>query len=722
MKQVIQNFKTGKLSVEEVPPPAMKHEGVRVANRFSLISAGTEKTTVETAQASLLGKARKRPDLVKQVLDNVRREGLLPTVDKVRSRLDAVKPMGYASAGVVLESNCDTFQPGDRVACAGGGYATHSEQVFVPKNLVARIPEGVSFDEAAFTTVAAIALQGVRQAELTLGETAVVIGLGLIGQITVQLLKAAGCQVIGLDINSALFEIAKTVSGCDACGPSDDTAEELVSSLTRGLGADAVIITAGTKSNQPLELALNLARKKGKVVVVGAVGMKVPRSPFYEKELDLRISCSYGPGRYDPAYEERGIDYPPAYARWTENRNMQACLDLMASGGLKLKPLISHRFPVDDAARAYDLIVKGKDTLTLGVLLQYDAEADDTTRHDVRPRPSTADSEIRLGFVGAGNFAQSYLIPHLPAKGLERLGLCTGTGVNAKSVAKKHGFDWCTTNPDEVIQHNKINTVFIATRHHLHGPLALKALQAGKHVFVEKPMCLNAEELDALEAVQDQAQTVLMVGFNRRFSPHLQAIKAFFEPVAEPLIVNYRVNAGFLPKDHWTQDPNEGGGRILGEVCHFIDCIQFLTNARIKSVFAAKITTGNQEMTDEDNLNITLQMDDGSLGIITYLANGDKSVPKERMEVTGGQRTAILHDYRTVDLIHRGRSRTIKGRGKGHRQEVTAFLDAVRNGQPSPIPFHSLLETTRATFAIKASLKANRPITMDEIQLKPGPS
>lgn len=711
MKQLIQDLNNGALLVEDVPPPALKHQGILVQNHFSLISAGTEKSTVAAGRASLLGKARQRPDLVKQVWQNFRREGLLATIKKVRSRLGTPKPLGYSSAGVVLESNCPEFQVGDPVACAGGEYAHHAEIIFVPKNLATKIPTSVPYQDASFTTLAAIAMQGVRQADIRLGEHVVVIGLGLVGQLTVQLLKAAGCSVIGLDLEPSLLKTAEEVSGCDVTGISGSEAEPLVSGASGGLGADAVILTAGTKSNQPLELAIELVRKKGTIVVVGGVGMRIPREPFYRKELALKISCSYGPGRYDPGYEEQGLDYPAAYVRWTENRNMGAVLALMASGKLQVSKLVSKTFDIDEAQAAYDQILTPTREALPAVLLAYPTSGAVAKRIQVRS-PKAEAKGMRIGVAGAGSFARNYLIPHMKDSAATLVGLCNATGVSARSAADRFGFAWCTTDFGELLTPD-INTIFIATRHHLHAQQVIEALKAGKHVFVEKPLCLTAEELAEILDVFQVSNRHLMVGFNRRFSPYLVKMRDFFSDCAAPLFLSYRVNAGGLAPDHWALDPRQGGGRVLGEVCHFVDSAAFLCGGRIASVYAEKMDHGRGEDATEDNLTVLLKMDNGSLATISYLTNGDTGVPKERIELSGSGRTAMLENFNRAEHFRDGRSRKLKFKGKGHREEVMAFLRAVESGADSPISMESLAMTTRATLAILASLRSHENISLE---------
>jgi len=715
MLQVIQHQNTGKMSVEDLPDPQLEKGSVLIQNRFSLISAGTERSSVETAKASIVGKAKKRPDLVKQVINSVKREGLITTYKKVQNRLDNYIQLGYSSAGVVLKSDVPEFHPGDRVACAGAGYASHAETIIVPKNLVAKVPENVDLQSAAFCTVASIALQGVRQAEPRIGESIVVIGLGLIGLITVQLLKANGCRVIGLDVSPANFEKAKEF-GCDECLISNFEAVEKVHAFTRGNGADSIIITAATKSNQPLELSLELARKKAHVVVVGAVGMDIPRSPFYEKELDLRIASSYGPGRYDPQYEEKGNDYPIGYVRWTENRNMIAILDLLEQNKLDFKSMVSHTFPIEKALEAYDLVTGKTEEKYLGILLQYPEQNTALQRIHFDKNSGAAHSVSKqvIGFIGAGNFAQSYLIPPLKKQKVQLEGVITATPINSKSVAEKFGFNYAATNPDQIFEDENIHTVFIATQHDTHGKFVLKALQSGKNVFVEKPLAISRDELDKIAEAYTSSNMQIAIGFNRRFSAPFRYIKSAFGSMEKPLVINYRVNAGFIPDDHWTQDPAQGG-RIIGEGCHFIDIFNYLTDAKPVSIYASSAEFSDTQMQNNDTVSIVIKYSDGSIGNLTYLANGDASVPKEYCEVYGGGKTAIMDDFKKVYLHqNNGSKKKSFSGGKGHSEEIDHFLNVMSGTKDQELPFESIYDTTLLTFLAMESIKTGKVISLSD--------
>ncbi len=715
MRQVIQYQKTGDISVVDLPPPLLRPGYVLVQNVASVISAGTERTSIQTAQASLIGKARTRPDLVRQVLANVKREGVWATVQKVRNRLDNYKELGYSCAGKVIASDTPAFLPGDAVACAGTGYAVHAEIVAVPKNLVCKIPEGVSFEEAAFTTLGAIALQGVRQADVRVGENVAVIGLGLLGLLTVQLLKAAGCRVVGVDITDHHFALAQSL-GCDVCYLSGDDAGERIRSFTRGIGTDAVIITASTKSNQPLELALEVARKKSVIVIVGVVGMNVPRSPFYEKELHLTIACSYGPGRYDPLYEEFGIDYPVGYVRWTEQRNMQAFLDLVAQKKLAIAPLITHRFDIQDALQAYDLVTGKRKESYIGILLQYPERSDHPRRYvPAKVKASTVKTPVAIGFIGAGNFAQSYLLPPLKSAGVRLRGVATSRPVNAKAVSEKFGFEYAATDPQEILADPEVDAVFIASRHDSHAQYVIEALKNKKHVFVEKPLAISPEQLQEIAQLYDRVSAegiVLMVGFNRRFSQAFRRIKQFLADVADPLTMLYRVQAGTLPPDHWLLQPDQGG-RIIGEACHFIDTMAFVAGSSVRTVVAMTTAADRADIPPDEDTIVSLHFDNGSVGTLLYVATGSPATPKEFAEIFGGQKSAVMQNFARLQLLDWKR-RTIKLDGsKGHKEEVQHFLNVLLGKEQPRFSFESFWNTTQVTFAIHQSLQTGQPVAID---------
>jgi len=705
MKQVIQNFKTGELDVKEVPVPSISPGMVLVENSFSLISSGTEKATVKIGKANILNKARQRPDLVTQVLQNIKREGIKATIDKVRTKLDTPKALGYSTSGKVVASmdRNNRFQPGDKVACAGQDYASHAEVVAVPQNLVAKIPDNVSDEDASFTTLGAIALQGVRQADPRIGECLCVIGLGLLGQITCQLLKTAGCNVYGIDLSEKLVSIASKFTDT-SCARNDENLQKDILDFTGGVGFDRIIITASTSSNDPLSLAGEIARKKGIIVVVGAVGMEIQRDPhYYRKELDLKMSCSYGPGRYDPFYEESGHDYPIAYVRWTEQRNMQAFLQMLSKKQINLGPLITHRFEIDQAEEAYKLILAG-DEFHLGILIGYPPREEKLSEINFPSTQPKVTDQISAAFIGAGSFAQSYLIPNVKKEGVLLHSVSTSKGISAQNIASKFGFQNAVSNQDEIWSNKNINTVFIATRHNSHASLVKKGLESGKHVFVEKPLAMNYEELkDISEVVKNNSELSLLVGYNRRFSKAAAISKGFFKNLSGPKMMNFRVNAGQIPPDSWIQQEDIGGGRIIGEICHFIDLMQFFTGADPIQVYAGCLP-GDEILKNDDNITVTIRFSDDSVGTIFYVSNGGKSLPKEWLEVYAGGKTAIIDDFKSVKLYGESSFDTEKVSGKGHAEEIDSFIQSIKKGRQSPITFKSIYLTTLATFKIKDAL------------------
>jgi predicted dehydrogenase/threonine dehydrogenase-like Zn-dependent dehydrogenase len=717
MKQVVQNFRTGELKVEDLAPPALRPGGVLVRTACSLISAGTERTTVETAQSSLFGKARSRPDLVRQVFDTFRREGLSSTYEKVKARLSQIKALGYSAAGEVIAVGRDAqeFRVGDRVACAGGGYASHAEEIFVPKNLCCKIPDGVSFEAACYTTVGAIALQGIRQADPRLGEAVVVIGLGLVGQLTVQLLKAAGCQVLGVDIDEAACELAGK-SGADSVATDPASARTACNALTGGRGADCIVITAATNSSQPVELAAELARDRARVVVVGAVGMNLPRHSYFAKELELRLSRSYGPGRYDPEYEEKGSDYPIGYVRWTEKRNMGAFLHLVAEGKVVPDLLTTQRFKVAQAIAAYDLILKGGQRYC-GVVLEY-PRSDQHQDWQATPACAKAVAADRIGisFIGAGGFARGVLLPIVRrSTKVQLLGVGAATGLSARNTADRFGFSYSTTDAQEILGDERSQLVFIATRHDSHAHLAAEALRRGKDVFVEKPLALTEDGLRELVAAARESKGLLMVGYNRRFAPIAQEIKERFRVRAGPMTILYRVNAGQLPRDHWTHDASEGGGRVIGEACHFIDFVQYLTGALPSTVSAQAVPQTQAAGMVDDSTVISMALADGSIASIVYTASGDRSVAKEHVEIFCDGNVATIDDFKTGAFVSNGK-RTKIGTGaqdKGHKAEIAAFLDAARGDTGAPIDLESLVATTLASFAVVESARTATVVMVD---------
>jgi polar amino acid transport system substrate-binding protein len=709
MKQVLQNRKTGKPFVGDVPVPALQHGRVLVRTVASLISAGTERASVELVSKGLLQEARQRPDLVKAVVAKVKNEGLLNTFASVRDKMAASQALGYSAAGIVagVADDVTEFHIGDRVACAGVGFASHAEVLSVPKNLCVHLPSEVSFDAGAFGTLGAIALQGVRLAEPTLGESIVVIGLGLVGQLTVQLLKANGCRVFGLDLDPARVSLAMEL-GADRAVVSGEEAASEIDKWTRGRGADAVLVTAATDSNQPVELAASVSRLKGRVIVVGMTGLDIPRAPFFSRELKLVISMSYGPGRYDPEYEERGHDYPLPYVRWTEKRNIESFLELIGEKRINVERLTTHRFSIDEAERAYNLISAESTEPYLGVLLNYDPEREIIRRVPLNAK--RAEKAIRVGVIGAGGYVPAMLLPHFKSEGVEFCSIATASGISAHDVGKRFGFADAVSSAEEVLDDANVNLVVIGTRHDSHAELARKSLERNKNVFVEKPLALDDDQLDhVMEAVANSTGR-LMVGFNRRFSPLAQRARDFFAGRSSPLSIVYRVNAGRIPKEHWTQNAIEGGGRIVGEVCHFIDLMQFFTASQPVSVYAESVSAKSDKTVDADSVFITLRFADGSNGCIAYLSEGDKSLPKERVEIFGAGRTFVLDDFRRATLHKDGREEqiTLKTQDKGQQEQVKQICASVLRGTEAPIPVIELAATTRATFRVLDSLREHQ--------------
>ncbi|MBV9598205.1 MAG: bi-domain-containing oxidoreductase [Chloroflexi bacterium] len=716
MRQVLQYRRSGTTRVVEVPAPLTPDAGVLVQNVCSLISPGTERMLVEAGGANLVSTALHRRDLVKQVLDKAARDGVAATVDTVRSRIDVAIPLGYSCAGTVLDVGQradDAFHVGDRVACAGAGQANHAEVVAVPKNLTVRVPDEVSFDDAAFVTVGAIALQGVRIADVRVGEACVVIGLGLVGQLTVQLLKAAGCRVFGVDIAADKIELA-AASGADAaCLRSDPDLVQRVQAFSHGRGADAILIAAAASSSDPIQLAPSLARDRAVVAAVGMVGMDVPRNAYYEKELQVRLSRSYGPGRYDRSYEEHGVDYPPGYVRWTEQRNMEGFLDLVAAGRVQPSRLVTHRFPIADAERAYAVVTGGVAEPYLGIVLEYPrvppSAAPLSTRVDIRPPTPSSRGSVRLGMIGAGNFAKSVLLPALKKlDGVELRGVATASAPSAQQSASRFGFAYTASDWRQVVDDPEVDAVLIATRHDLHASVASAALQSGKAVFLEKPMALSEFDLTALMDAWQSSGRVLQVGFNRRFAPTFLRLKAGFAGHRPPLVMAYRVNAGGVSANSWVVDPVQGGGRLVGEVCHMLDTLVDLAGCCIVSVYAQPGSGAG------DDVVLSLAFADGSVGTIVYASAGDRSMPKEYLEVLGGGRSAVLDDFRTLQLYANGSTTKVGGRlarqDKGHAAELSAFITAVRTGASSPVDPELAAHVTRVTFAAMESTRTGLPV------------
>ncbi|HSR48559.1 MAG TPA: bi-domain-containing oxidoreductase [Anaerolineales bacterium] len=704
MKQVVQDLQGGGTKIVDVPVPAVGPGEVLVRTAFSLLSAGTERMVAEFAGKSLVGKARARPDLVRQTIDKARREGPLAAVDAVRSRMAEPMALGYSSAGTVIGvgPGVDDLRPGDRVACAGGGYAVHAEVVAVPRLLVAKLPDDVALEAGAFVTLGAIALHGIRLAQIQVGERVGVIGLGLVGLLAVAIARSAGAQVFGIDLDVDRAGLADRMGGR---GIARDGAEAALGATSDGM--DAVLICADTESNDPVELAAAIARDRARIVAVGAVGMELPRKAYYEKELTFLISRSYGPGRYDPDYEEKGHDYPAGYVRWTEGRNLQAVVDLMGRGAVDVHPLIDHRVSIDRAAEAYDLI-RGR---ALSVLIDYTKSRVEpergrvvTLREAVSARPGT----VRLGVLGAGRFAQGVVLPALKNDPrVDLVAVASERGLSAAEAARRYGFRYATTDVERVVQDPDVDAVAVLTRHHLHAAQTSAALRAGKHVWCEKPLALDPQGLEEVEEALKGAPGRLTVGFNRRRAPLFLRLQGFLGLQAGPLTMIYRVHAGPLPPDHWLLDPEQGGGRLIGEVCHFIDALVALagTPRRIQA-------TG----TDPGEVTLAMEFDGGSQGTIVYTARGDRSFSKERLEVFAAGRVAVLDDFRRLEMIADGRRMTARHwlrADKGHAALWKAFVDAIVEGGDVPIPYADLFAVSAATLAAADSLRRRSGIDLE---------
>lgn len=711
MQQVVQEVRSGRTTVREIPDPVAGAGQVVVASAASLVSAGTERYVVELARKSLIGKARERPDHVRRVLQKIKQEGLLMTAQQVQAKLDEPMPLGYSSAGVVLECGrgVQEFKPGDRVATAG----PHAGIVSVGRNLCARIPDGVSFEQAAYTSVASIALEGVRLARATLGERVLVIGLGLIGQIAVALLKAQGCRVFGTDVDPAKLELARQF-GADEVGVGSP--RDAVRNFAGPHGVDAVVITAATPSNEPIEFAADVARVKGRVVLVGVVGLNLPRAPFFLKELEFTVSSSLGPGRMDPQYEDKGVDYPFGQVRWTAQRNMEAVLDMIAMGRLPVEKLTSHRFSIDRAAEVYDLITQGAPVL--GAIIEYPAApAARARRLDLKVPKRSRSGDLGVSLVGAGNYARLIMMPALAkVSGISWRGLATARGMNAEHSGRRMDFAFATTEVDELLRDPETHSVFVATRHDLHADIVVRCLRAGKNVFVEKPLCLTLAELARIEeTVRELGDRcpLLMVGLNRRFAPATAMVRDFFRGVT-PRTVSFRFASGYIPGGAWPQDEDIGGGRIVGEACHAIDtCVALAGSAPVR-VYAESIGMAKGLETTDDQVFITLRHENGSISNVSYQAGGDRAAPTERVEVFGGGRTAFIDEWDTVSMWRSERlTEKHTGKDRGNAAGFGAFIEACRAGGAWPIPWAELRGTALASILAVRSLREGAPIDLD---------
>jgi len=716
VKQILQSARSGDLQLVEIPAPAAGPGQVLVQNHFSVVSPGTEKLAMDFARKSLLGKARSRPDLVNQVLRKVKQEGPLPTYRTVVNRLDSPQPLGYSCAGVVAEvgEGVTDFVVGDRVACAGAGYANHAEWVAVPENLVARVPEGLELDRAAFATLGSIALQGIRIANPSLGEIVVVIGLGLIGQMAVQLLVSNGCRVLGVDIDERRIKQAME-QGAEWGARPDALPPGCKENATSGYGADLALVTASANDSAPIQLSAELCRPKGRVVVVGAMPLELDRRTFYEKELELRLSMSYGPGRYDRNYEELGLDYPLPYVRWTENRNMQAVLALAQRESIHLEQLDADIVDFSEAETAYSQLAKGE-RRNLAIIFKYDISSSPwrTLSLSEKSPPRSSKSSVGVGFLGAGNYAKAVLLPNLAnASNLRKVSLVTATGSSAQRTAERFGFERCSTDPSDVIGADDVDAVFVATRHDLHARSASDALRAGQAVWLEKPMGLTPEEIDEVAGAARQSGSLLAVGYNRRFSSHAKAFVDAFADRSAPLHIQYTVAAGPTPRGTWITDPREGGGRILGEVCHFIDLCGFIVGKVPVQVYASTLSNN---LAQDDSVTVLVRYADGSVANIHYLAQATAELPKERFEASAGGITGICDNFKQTRILGSSKTTGVKGvnQDKGQAKAVGEFFAAVKSGDPSPFSIDDLVATSQVTFAILESIRASTPITIQK--------
>ncbi len=701
MEQLTQNLKDGAMQIMQVPFPALNAGQVLVRNHYSLISAGTEGKTVKDARLGYIGKARARKEEVKKVIQTAKTIGIFETYKMVMNKLDAPSALGYSCAGEIIAVADDVkeFKIGDKVACGGAG-AVHAEVVAISVNLCVKLDDNADLKSACFTTVGAIAMQGIRQADLRLAENCVVIGLGLIGQITVSLLKASGVNVIAIDIDSNQVSKAHIMGADLSLSRNDELLSNKINEFTNGYGADAIIITASTSSNDPIELAGELCRKKGKVIIVGAVPTGFSRKNYYIKELELKMSCSYGPGRYDTEFEEQGIDYPYAYVRWTETRNMQAFAKLLQEQKIPIDKTITHEYAFQNAKAAYDLILEKSEPFT-GIVLKYDVEKKIESK--VVLNKTIKASKVNIGLIGAGSFAQNILLPRIAATESSFIGLTTGKSNNAINISQKYNFNYCTNEVNDLFNDKSINTIFITTRHDSHFEYVKKGIENGKNVFVEKPLCLNEEELNIIKKDVAKHNGNIMVGFNRRFAPLLQTIKSKTSSDS-PISIHYRINAGALAANHWTQNPKIGGGRIIGEVCHFIDLCAYIAGSRIKYVSGFSMLTAGHT---EDTVTINLIMENGSIANICYYANGSKELAKERIEVYNGGSTYILDDFKSLNMFGKNNNKVEQKQDKGHQQEIFEFINSIKEGITNPIAFDEIYNSMLATFKAITSIRSN---------------
>ncbi len=713
MKQIIQNSKSGEINILDVPEPQCGPNGVLVKSSHSVISTGTEKVSVATAKSSLIGKAKLRPDLVSKVIDYYKKNGLIDTYNLVNNRLNSPMPLGYSCAGRIIEvgSNVDNYRVNDLVACGGGGYALHSDINFIPQNLITKVNENVSLHSAAYVTIGAIAMQGVRQANAKVGCNVVVLGLGLVGQLTAQILQASGCNVIGVDISDFAIKVAlgnDPWSIDHAFNSRKENVPEEVMNITNGIGADSVIITASSSDNKPLLLSGKLIRDRGVIVIVGGTDIKIPRSPFYDKEAEIKFSRSYGPGRYDVNYEEKGIDYPVGYVRWTENRNMQSFQDLISAKKINPEILTTQRFPIENAEKAFEMILNPKQPF-MGLVLDY---SENVKKNEYKLSGFTHNDnltkKIKIGFIGLGNFAQTFIMPHLVnKKNVALISICNSSGMSSNNSMNKYGFNECFSDPVSVLKSQDNNTIFISSRHDSHGDFIIRALKEGKNIYVEKPIALNRKEFEKIiSTIRNGYSSIIHVGYNRRFADASIKIKEIIGNRSRPLSILYRINAGFLSKDFWLVDKEIGGGRIIGEICHFIDFIIFLTDSKIVDYKTTKIINRNSNFNNRDNLHIQLLLHDGSVASIIYNIDGSKNLTKEYIEIAGGEKSFIIDDFsKCIYFSEHGDKKIIsKKNDKGYKTQINLFSESlIESGKPL-IDFDQIINGMDVTLSIDENL------------------
>ncbi len=706
MKQIIQDLKGGNTILEEVPVPKVKNGSVLIKTTRSLVSLGTERMLVEFSKANFLQKAKQQPDKVKMVLDKVKTDGLKPTIDAVFNKLNQPLPLGYCNVGEVIEvgKGVLNFKIGDRVASNG----PHAEYVVAPQNLVAKIPENVTDEEAAFTVIGSIGLQGIRLLEPTFGETIVVVGLGLIGLVTAELLKSNGCNVIGFDFDQSKVEIAKE-KGIIAVNPSDGTDQvKFVESYTNGIGADGVIITASNKSNEIISQSAQMCRKRGRVILVGVIGLDISRADFYTKEISFQVSCSYGPGRYDDSYEQKGNDYPIGFVRWTEKRNFQAILNAMSNGNLDVKPLISERIPLTDYNKIYGNM---KESRSIASILEYNPN-DELKRNVEIISKSFTHSNGVIGIIGAGNFTSATLLPNLKKIDASIKYIASSGGLSSTTMAKQHKIANSTTDYKEILKDKDVDVVMITTKHNSHAKIVIECLESGKHVFVEKPLALNKEELHNIIDTYQKQHKSISVGFNRRFAPFSKQIKKALGSADAPINIIATMNAGHIPANVWVHDMEVGGGRIIGEACHFIDLCTFFTESKVKAICMNAMGENPEENTD--NATLLLKYQNGSTAVINYFSNGSKSYAKERVEIYSNERTIVMDNWRKLKTygFKKGINASSK-QDKGHLNQFNELITRQKSGGEPIIPFDEILNTTEASFAAIESLKSNSWIYLD---------